>query len=161
MSVASDLREHADAILHRLPAIETVAELDALEREALGPESPVVEARRSLREASDEERREVGRAVNAITSQLESALGATREALGTSERDAELQKERLDMTLPGREPPRGAVHLVRQVWDEVVDIFIGLGYTVATGPEVDTDYHNFKALNYPDAHPARLATDPL
>ncbi|MDX1450885.1 MAG: phenylalanine--tRNA ligase subunit alpha, partial [Acidimicrobiia bacterium] len=64
-------------------------------------------------------------------------------------------------TLPGRAPARGAVHLVRQVWDEVVDIFVGLGYTVATGPEIDTDYHNFKALNYPDAHPARLETDTL
>ena len=135
--------------------------LDAIEAEVMGDASPITAARRSLRDADADTRRELGRAVNEASTRLAASIAERRTLLEREARDARLAAERLDMTLPGRAPARGAIHLVRQVWDEVVDIFIGLGYTVARGPEIDTDYHNFKALNYPDAHPARLETDTL
>jgi len=161
MPSPDELRAFADAALTRLDGAENSATLDAIEVETLGARSPVTEARRSLKDADADTRRTLGRVVNEVTARLTAKVEQRRLLLEEAERDALLAGERLDMTLPGRSPGRGAVHLVRQIWDEVVDIFVGLGYTVASGPEIDTDYHNFKALNYPDAHPARLETDTL
>ena len=161
MTSPAALRDFAAATAERVDAAAATAELDAIEAEALGEDSPITAARRSLRDADEDTRRELGKAVNEATTLLTERIASRRSSLEAAGRDARLADERLDMTLPGRAPARGAVHLVRQVWDEVVDIFIGLGYTVATGPEIDSDYHNFKALNYPDAHPARLETDTL
>jgi phenylalanyl-tRNA synthetase alpha chain len=156
-----ELRSFADAALARLEAAADSTAVDAIEAEVLGDSSPVTQARRSLKNADADTRRELGRVVNEVAARLVSKIGERRSQVELAERDVRLAGERLDMTLPGRAPARGAVHLVRQVWDEVVDIFLGLGYTVASGPEIDTDYHNFRALNYPDAHPARLETDTL
>jgi len=156
-----DLRAHEAAVLERLERTTSTAEVDAIEREALGPESPVTAARRSLRDATPEERREVGMSVNAVAASLTGAIAARRERLGLAEVDARLASERFDMTLPGRAPALGAAHLVAQVWDEIVDIFLGLGYTVASGPEVETAYYNFDALNTPPTHPSRLESDTL
>lgn len=161
MTSPDDLRAFADTAAERISTAADPAALDEIESEVLGDASPVAQAKSSLRDADEATRREVGRAVNEVTARLTEMVAERRGALEQEARQERLAGERLDMTLPGRAPARGAAHLVRQVWDEVVDIFIGLGYTVATGPEIDTDYHNFKALNYPDAHPARLETDTL
>ena len=144
--VASDL---ADA--------ESVRAVDAIGEEALGPASPVAEARRGLRDADPDERAELGK----IASRIETAVDARRADLAAAERAAFLAADRLDLTLPGRRPPRGAAHLVKQVWEEIVDIFVSIGFTVASGPHVETAYYNFDALNTPPAHPARLESDTL
>ncbi len=159
MTSSDDLRAHQAAMLSRLEGAGSTAEIDAIERDALGPDSPVSTARRSLRDATPEERREIGMAVNAVTEALQAALSERRFAVGMAETDARLAAERFDMSLPGRAPALGAEHLVAQVWDEVVDIFVGLGYTVASGPEAETAYYNFDALNTPPAHPSRLESD--
>jgi len=159
MTTPDDLRAHEAAMLDRLGGAAASDEIDAIERDALGPESPVSAARRSLRDASPEERREVGMAVNAVTDALTRAIADRRLVVGMAETDARLAAERFDMSLPGRAPALGAEHLVAQVWDEVVDIFVGLGYTVASGPEAETAYYNFDALNTPPAHPSRLESD--
>ncbi|HLE38474.1 MAG TPA: phenylalanine--tRNA ligase subunit alpha [Acidimicrobiia bacterium] len=156
-----DLRDLAERILSRLPAAGSVAEVDALEAEVLGAGAPVAEARRSLRDAPEDVRRELGRAVNEVTAAVSAAVGERRSALAAAERDARLVEEWLDMTLPGRAPARGRAHLVSTVWDEIVDIFVALGYTVASGPEVETAYYNFDALNTPPTHPSRLESDTL
>ena len=161
MTSAADLRKLGDAIAARLPAAPTVAEVDGIEAEALGPGAPVTEARRSLRDAPETVRRELGQAVNEVTALVTAAAKERRQALAASERDARLADEWLDMTLPGRAPARGRAHLVATVWDEIVDIFVALGYTVATGPEVETSYYNFDALNTPSTHPSRLESDTL
>lgn len=161
MTSPSDLERIAAEALERIAAAATSADLDEAAAELLGEGSVVAAARHSLRDADADTRRELGRAVNEFTSAVGAAVEERRSALDRAERDTRLAGEWMDLSLPGRGPARGAVHMVRQVWDEVVDIFVGLGYTVATGPHVDTDYHNFKALNYPDAHPARLETDTL
>ena len=74
---------------------------------------------------------------------------------------ARLQSERIDITLPGRAPALGSAHLIHQVWEEITDIFVALGYTVADGPEAETSFYNFDALNTPEAHPSRLESDTL
>lgn len=161
MIPGADLRTLSDAIMARLPGATTAADVDALEAEALGPDAPVTAARRSLRDAPDAVRRELGQAVNEVTTRLTAAARERRLVLAAAERDTRLAEEWLDMSLPGRAPARGKAHLVSTVWDEVVDIFVALGYTVATGPEVETAYYNFDALNTPPTHPSRLESDTL
>jgi phenylalanyl-tRNA synthetase alpha chain len=155
------LRAHRDAVLARLGGVSTLADLEALETEAMGGDSPLGLAKRGMRDLDEASRPAMGQAINEVQAALDEAFGRVRTRLEDAARDEQLEGEWLDMTLPPRTPARGSVHLVRQVWDEMIDVFVGLGYTVATGPEVDTDYHNFEALNYPDPHPARLETDTL
>jgi len=159
VTVPTDIRRLGDEILVRLRTARSVAEVDALEAEALGPGAPVTEARRSLRDASDEIRRELGRAVHEVTTAVTAVAGERRRSLAGAEREARLSEEWLDMTLPGKAPARGTAHLLSTVWDEAVDIFVALGYTVAAGPEVETAYYNFDALNTPPTHPSRLESD--
>lgn len=161
MTAAESLLAFVAGVLGRLEGAGDAAAVAALEAEALGADSPITAARRSLKDLPEEDRRALGRAVHEAAETLRASLGERRAELESAERHTRLAAEWQDLTLPAREPPRGAAHLVRQVWDEVVDIFVGLGYTVAGGPEVDTDHHNFRALNYPDAHPARLESDTL
>ncbi|MBP1633001.1 MAG: PheS, partial [Acidobacteria bacterium] len=145
--VVARLRAVEEDALRRLDAAGAAAAIDALEREVLGNASAVAEARRSLRSLSDEERRRTGRAINEIAGRLAGRIAARRAEVTAAEEAARLAGERLDITLPGRAPARGAAHLVMQVLEEVTDIFVALGYTVADGPEAETSYYHFDALN--------------
>jgi len=156
-----DLTELQTRVEADLAIAETVYAVDVVGAAALGAGSPIAAARRGLRDVDADERRELGRAISAIAEAIETAVAERRAVLGAVERSERLAADRVDMTLPGRRPRRGAAHLVMQVWDEVVDIFTAIGYTVASGPEVETSYYNFDALNTPPAHPARLESDTL
>ena len=155
------LRAVEEDALVRLDAAGGVAEIDALEREVLGNASALAEARRGLRGLPDEARREAGRVINEIAGRLGERIASRRAEAAAAEETARLQRERLDLTLPARAPARGAAHLVMQVLEEVTDIFVALGYTVADGPEAETAYYHFDALNTPPTHPARLESDTL
>lgn len=144
-----------------LAAAESVQEVDGVATAALGPASPVAEARRGLRDVEPDERSRLGRRISEVAAAIESAIDARREELAAVERVARLAGDGLDLSLPGRVPPRGAAHLVMQVWEEIVDIFTSIGYTVASGPEVETAHYNFDLLNTPPTHPARLESDTL
>ena len=160
--MSPDLSELEEQTRRRIEAAGSVAELDAIEADSVGPASPVAEARRGLGSIADEdERRAAGRAINEVATGLRGLIDETRSTLAAAELSARLADEGMDMTLPGRAPARGASHLVMQVWEEAVDIFVGLGYTVASGPHVETAYYNFDALNTPPTHPARLESDTL
>ena len=161
MSLPDRLTELEHAGLARIGEAAGLAELDAIRDELLGEGSEIAGARRGLRDASPEERKAVGRAVNEATRAITGAIEDRRAELAAAEEAARLEGERVDMTLPGRAPALGTHHLVMQVWEEIVDIFVGLGYTVATGPEVETAFYNFDALNTPPTHPARLESDTL
>jgi phenylalanyl-tRNA synthetase alpha chain len=145
-------------------AIAGAADLEALreaEQAHLARRSPLGEVQRSLGGLDPDARRRLGQRVNQARATLEAELAARRADLEASRDAALLEAERLDVTLPGRVPPRGAVHPVTRTADEIVDIFIGLGYRVAEGPEVETDWYNFEALNIPRDHPARSMQDSL
>ena len=135
--------------------------LRAAEQAHLSRRSPLGEVQRGLGALDPEARRELGRRVNQARGELQAALEARRAELEAA-RDADLlEAERVDITLPGRRPPRGAVHPLTRAADEIIDIFVGLGYRVYEGPEVETDWYNFEALNFPPGHPARSMQDSL
>jgi phenylalanyl-tRNA synthetase alpha chain len=145
-------------------AIAAAGDLDTLreaEQQHLSRRSPLGEIQRQLGSLDPDARRALGQLVNQARAALQAALAERRTQL-EAERDAALlEAERTDVTLPGRVPPRGTIHPITRTIDEIVDIFLGLGYKVAEGPEVETDWYNFEALNFAPDHPARSMQDSL
>ena len=138
------------------------ADLAALEQarvQVLGRKSALTEFLRSIPTLPAEERPLVGKGGNLIRKELEELVEEREAELKREALSASLAHERIDVTLPGQPFPAGHEHLISQTMREVEDIFIGLGYSIAEGPEVELDYYNFTALNTPPSHPARSAHD--
>jgi len=145
-----------------LAAIDASAGLDALEAvrvHALGKTGAVTGLLKTLGAMSPEERQVEGPRIHALREAVTATIASRKETLEASALDARLAGERLDMTLPADLPPRGSVHPVSQVMDELAEIFADMGFAVATGPEIEDDWHNFTALNIPETHPARAMHD--
>ena len=145
-----------------MDAIDQASDLSALEAARvrfLGRKAGLTLLLRSIPELPPEERPEVGKLGNLIRREMEAALEERRAELERQELVEELAKERVDISLPGRSSPLGHLHLVNHTRREIEDIFIGMGYEVADGPEVETEYYNFEALNTPADHPARSLHD--
>jgi len=140
-------------------AARSVAELEQLRVRFLGRQGELTQLLRSLGKLPPDERPLVGAAANEAKRELEALLDARLAEARAAERARARRQQRLDLTLPGRCPPVGAVHPLTRVHDEIVTIFIGLGFSVAEGPEIETDYYNFEALNFPPDHPARDTQD--
>jgi phenylalanyl-tRNA synthetase alpha chain len=128
---------------------QTLSELDDARVRYLGRKSALKQALREVRD------RDTGIALNAVRERLEAAVATREEALERAELDRALAEEIVDVTLPGDAPPRGRLHLITQIRREVEDVFLGLGYEVVDGQEVETTRYNFDALNFPFWHPAR------
>ena len=140
----------------------SLEQLDAIDTTLMGRGSSISEARRGLGAIKDpDERRNTGRAINDVANQIKDLVAAKRSTLTAFEEAAALAADRVDVTLPGRVPPRGSHHLITQTIDEIVDIFVGLGYTMARGPEAETEFYNFTAMNIPETHPSRHESDTL
>jgi phenylalanyl-tRNA synthetase alpha chain len=135
------------------------ADLEQIRVRYLGKRGRLTEILRSMPDLPAAERPAVGRAANAARDELESTLAERLRAVEGAERHARLADERIDLTLPGRRLLPGRLHPLTQVLDEIIDVFVGLGFAVAEGPEVETDYYNFEALNIPKDHPARDMQD--
>ena len=135
-------------------AASTSAEIEDVRVEYLGRKSALKQALREVRD------RETGMALNAVRERLEAAIDGREEELARAELDARLTTERVDVTLPAGGYARGRLHLITQIRREVEDVFLGLGYRVVDGREVESTHYNFDALNFPPGHPARspLAT---
>jgi phenylalanyl-tRNA synthetase alpha chain len=143
-------------------AIETAADPEALEAlriSALGKKGQISELMKNLGQMSPEERQTVGPALNGLKASITDALANRKAALNSSALEARLRAESIDITLPARPETQGRIHPISQVIDEVVEIFAEMGFTVAEGPEIDDDFHNFTALNIPPEHPARQMQD--
>jgi phenylalanyl-tRNA synthetase alpha chain len=162
MDRAEALRILHEARRQGVAAIAGAADLDTLrqaEVRILGRKAPVSDVQRALGTLAPEDRPEVGRAVNETFEALRSAV-ADREAGLRDEADRLAGREdRIDVTLPGRRPPPGGIHALTAIEREVVDAFVGLGYRVSEGPELETNWYNFDALNFQPDHPARLTQD--
>jgi phenylalanyl-tRNA synthetase alpha chain len=147
-----------------LAALEAAGSLDAL-REAelrfLGRKGPLAAIVGTLGKRDPEERRELGRLANEVRTALEGSVAGRRASLEEAAAAEQTDRRRLDVTLPGRRPALGRRHPITQVIDEIVDVFVGLGFKVADGPEVESDYYAFEALNMPQDHPARSGWDTL
>ncbi len=145
-----------------LTAIADAADEAALEEiriSALGKKGEVSLKMRELGRMSPEERKIAGPALNALKSELNAALAAKKSALADAALDERLKAEWLDVTLPGRARREGTVHPISQVTEEVIAIFAEMGFAVAEGPQIETDWYNFDALNIPPHHPARQEFD--
>ena len=147
-----------------MPRSPRRADLDALEEvrvAALGKKGRVSELMQTLGRMAPEERKSFGQAVNQLKERVGEALDAKRETLGRAALSARLAAERADVTLPVREGPLadGRIHPVSQVADEITEIFADMGFSIAEGPDIETDFNNFTALNIPPEHPARQDHD--
>lgn len=145
----------------RLAKATTLDELTTAQGELLGKRSRLTAARSALGSLPPEERKVAGQALNAARTAITAMVDERRTALEAEARQARLEADRLDLTevLPGA--GAGHLHLVTQAIAELEDVFVGMGFSVAEGPEVETDWHNFGALNFPEGHPARDMYDTL
>ena len=150
-----EIQRIEDEARTRVNAAATLDELRAVESEVLGRRSALAELRQLLGALDADDRRNVGKVLNGAMQALGTAVADRRAVLEAAERTERLLAERMDLTevLPGR--PAGHLHLVTEAIQELEDLFVGMGFTVAEGPEVETDWHNFGALNFPEGHPAR------
>ena len=141
-------------------------DLARVETEVLRKRSPLTRAHRALGGLSPEDRKEAGRRLNEVRTRLEELLVARQGELAAAERAEALRADRLDLTEVVLDqvlspPARGHLHLVTQAQAELEDVFVGMGFTVAEGPEAESDWYNFEALNMPPAHPARGMYDTM
>jgi phenylalanyl-tRNA synthetase alpha chain len=152
-----ELRSEAEAAV---AAAADPAALEELRVRYLGRKSELTGVLRGIRDLPAEERGPVGQAANRVRQALEALIGERESALEGAELERRLSEDRIDVTLPGDPPlPPGYLHLVSQTRREMEDIFVGMGYSVVEGPEVEFDYYNFTALNIPADHPARTMQD--
>ncbi len=160
-----NLNDSLDAL--RRDTVAAIAEaadseaLAAIEAGAVGRESPIAAARRNLGKMNPEERRDAGRLINDVAKELEALVEHRRGELQAEERAATISAEAIDVTVDYAHLPQGRLHIIQQVMDEVCDIFVGLGYHIAEGPEAELAWYNFDALNTPPDHPGRLESDTM
>src|SRR3954464_3391930 len=146
--------------LAAIDAAGSTDELEELRVRLLGRKAELPNLLRGVGELPPEQRGQVGKRANEVRKALEARLGAAVDRLDASELDARLAADRVDVTLPGDPPqPVGRLHLITQTWRELEDVFVGLGFTVVEGPEVETTHYNFDALNHTITHPARDRRD--
>jgi phenylalanyl-tRNA synthetase alpha chain len=134
-------------------------QLEELHSRYLGRKGEIKAVLRSLGQLSAEDRPRVGHSVNQATDAVRQAFEARQAMLGQASQEDRIRREAVDVTLPGRRAALGAFHPLTRITNEIVDIFAGLGFDVATGPEIESDYYNFEALNIPKDHPARDMQD--
>jgi phenylalanyl-tRNA synthetase alpha chain len=145
--------QEAIAAANDIPALEQV-------RVAyLGKKGRLTERMKSLGKLSAEERPKAGQAINQAKQQVQQAIEARRAALKQAELEQKLASEQVDVTLPGRQIPAGSLHPVTRTLQRIENLFAHMGFSVAEGPEIEDDFHNFEALNIPESHPARAMHD--
>lgn len=157
------MKEELEKLHHKalddIAAAETLDALFALKSRLLGKKGKLTAYFTRLRELPDDQRPEFGKEVNRVKQELESEIEARRKRIAEKTVEKKLGEARLDITLPGLRPRTGHLHPLTRITDEIIDIFMGLGFDVVEGPEVETDYFNFEALNLHKDHPARDEQD--
>jgi phenylalanyl-tRNA synthetase alpha chain len=155
----TDLETLEADLLAQVEGAGDLAGLDAVRVAALGKQGALSGLLKSLGSMTPDERREQGGRINSLRDRVQAALSDRRAALEAAELDARLAAEQIDLTLPAPHRRRGTVHPTMQVMDEMIAIFASLGFAVAEGPDIEDDFHNFTALNFPPKHPAREMHD--
>jgi len=156
-----ELEQTATEATARLADVADLDALAALDAEFLGKKSALNNAKKLLGGLEPEERKAAGQAVNEIRRRIETEIADARARLTAAARVEQLEAERLDLTELRPDIRRGSKHLVTQARDRLEDVFVGMGFTVAEGPEVETAWYNFEALNIPEWHPARGSFDTI
>lgn len=145
--------------LAQLQEVADAGRLNDLRVHYLGKKGQLTEILRGMGSLSAEERPVIGQVANDVRAAIEDVLAEKQAAFDRAETERRLAAETIDVTLPGRDAVAGSIHPLTKVTQEIEDIFLGMGYTIAEGPEVETDYFNFEALNLPKDHPARDMQD--
>jgi phenylalanyl-tRNA synthetase alpha chain len=158
-SIQEQLKELNNSALSAIATTDSLDKLEQLRVKYLGKKGQLSQILRVMGKLTPEERPAVGSQANVVKEEVQSSLEQRKQTLQQAEIEAKIQVETLDVTMPGVYRPLGRVHPLNGVVDRVLDIFVGLGYTVATGPQIETDYYNFEALNTPPDHPARDMQD--
>lgn len=159
MTIVEEVNALRTSTLDRIATAADTEALEAIRIEVVGKSGTLTSYLRSMGQVPKEERAEVGKTVNAVRNEVEAALESKKAALSATELEAKMAADAVDITLPGRSQQMGTRHLINAITDEIAEVFLGLGYTVATGPEVETDWYNFTALNAPADHPSRSMQD--
>ena len=155
----SELEELERDLTAKIEAAANEAALEEARIGALGKKGLVSERMKTLGKMTPEERKEMGPALNGLKDRIAALIEAKRQALEEAALEARLASEKVDVTLPVRPEPKGKIHPVTQVMEEIVAIFAAMGFDVAEGPDIEDDFHNFTALNFPPDHPAREMHD--
>ncbi len=146
-------------MMARMERSITEQDIEQLRLDYLGRKGKLTLKLRSLKELPVEERPRVGEQLNQLRRELEKGIEAWTEASKAREKERMLREERTDITLPGSRMERGHIHPITLMMDELIDVFTGMGFEIARGPDIEDDYHNFEALNIPKDHPARDMQD--
>ncbi len=155
----TDLAQLESETLAAIAAADTLEALEAVRIAALGKQGSVSALLKTLGTMSPEDRQVKGPLINGLREAVSTALSTRKARLESALLNARLASERLDMSLPAPDRPHGSIHPVSQVMDELAEVFADMGFAVATGPEIEDDWHNFTALNIPETHPARAMHD--
>ncbi|MBU9714303.1 phenylalanine--tRNA ligase subunit alpha [Evansella tamaricis] len=153
------LQELKDEALNKVKEAGSLKELKELRIAYLGKKGPITEVLKGMGKLSQEERPKVGQMANEVRQAVTSLIEEKEQKLEEEALSAKLKEESIDVTLPGRPLSKGSRHPLTSVIETIEDVFIGMGFTVAEGPEVETDYYNFESLNLPKDHPARDMQD--
>jgi phenylalanyl-tRNA synthetase alpha chain len=159
MTDTANLDTLESEVLEQIGATTDEAGLDAVRVAAIGKKGSVSLLMRGLGKMTPEERQVMGPALNGLKTRLGDAIAARKDALEGAALDAALVSERVDVSLPVRPSPTGSLHPITQVMEELAVIFADMGFAVAEGTDVEDDFHNFTALNFPEGHPARDTQD--
>src|SRR5436190_7255746 len=155
------IRELESRSLERIQAAQTVEELEPVRVDVLGRKGALAQISKEMGKLAPEDRARIGKLLNGAKQALESALDEKKRRFDDAALGARLDAEWVDLTLPAPGPRRGHLHPVTRIQRELEELFVSLGYAVLDGPEVETEYHNFDALNIPADHPARDMQDTL
>lgn len=154
-----DLQPLTEAALAEVAKASALRELDEVRVKYLGKKGSISALLKGLGKLSAEERPKAGAVINEARQQVQQAIEARKDTLASEALAEQLASERIDVTLPGRGEKPGGLHPVTRTRRRIEDFFLGLGYNIEEGPEVEDDFHNFEALNIPDHHPARAMHD--
>ncbi len=157
----TDYKELVDAASAAVGNATDLAALGALQAQFLGKKAAINAAKKQLGALDPDQRATAGKAINEARQQIEAVFSDRRDSLEQAARLVQLEAERLDLTEVWPRPARGHAHLVTQARDRLEDVFVAMGFTVAEGPEVESAWYNFEALNIPDWHPARGSFDTI
>jgi phenylalanyl-tRNA synthetase alpha chain len=155
----ADLDQLSGELLARISSAPDLASIEAERVSALGKQGQITQRLKTLGGMTPEQRQVEGPRIHALRESVTEAIAARKAALEAEALERRLATEGLDMSLPAAAAPQGTVHPVSQVLDELAEIFADMGFSVATGPEIEDDWHNFTALNFPPDHPARAMHD--
>ena len=153
------LQQLSSATLDRIRAASTEEELEKVRVEVLGRKGSLAQFSRQMATLQPDDRARVGKSLNSVKQTLEQALEERKSAFAEIALRDQLESEWVDLTLPAPGPCPGSLHPLTQVQAELEELFVSLGFTVLSGPEVETEYNNFDALNIPPDHPARDMQD--